>query len=118
MRLDLVPLVAIALGEVRSLAPAFLKGSIPVIDTAATPDRQRAELAAALGRPLAADFGHITLLKSDQVSTAQRAVRLFDTAVWFLLALTVALIAQPPSSSRRGGGARSSTSASAPCSPW
>ena len=43
-----------------------------------TPDQARAKLSQALGRPLPADFGTITVFEKQQLSTVQKAVQLFN----------------------------------------
>jgi hypothetical protein len=93
--LNLLPLVSLALERVQARLPTILGSRIqlPQIPADATPDQARAQLSAALGRPLPADFGTITLLKGDQGHQAQRAVGIFDKLVVVIVIVTVLLIA-------------------------
>lgn len=94
LRLDLVPLVVAAVGHLRDLLPGVIETRLPPprVDPNAPLDRQRQQLAAALGKPASTDFGSITLFESAQVRTAQRALRLFDTLYIVLIVLAVVLV--------------------------
>ena len=64
--LDLMPFVSFGVIGLVDVLPSSVTGSLnlPLIDTSAPPGRQRAQLAAALGRPLPQSFGRVTLLRS------------------------------------------------------
>ena len=92
--LNLLPLISVALERIQARLPDILGSRIqlPQIDPNATPDEARAQLSAALGRPLPADFGTVTLLKGSQGHQVQQAVNLFDKLVVVVIIVTVALI--------------------------
>ena len=92
--LNLLPLIGVALERIQARLPDILGSRIqlPQIDPNATPDEARAQLSAALGRPLPADFGTVTLLKGSQGHQVQQAVNLFDKLVVLIIIVTVALI--------------------------
>ncbi len=93
--LNLLPLVGVALQEIQARLPDILGSRIqlPQIDPNATPDQARAQLSAALGRPLPADFGTVVLLHGNKGHQAQRALDLFNKLVVLIVVITVALIA-------------------------
>jgi hypothetical protein len=95
VNLNLVPFIALGVSKLEAALPGSITRhlTLPKLDPAAAPDVQRAQLEAAVGRPLVRDFGQVTILRSGQVRTAQQAVRLFDALVWGLIGLTAALIA-------------------------
>ncbi len=95
VRLDLIPLIVTAVRKLDQLLPSIVSGSPPLLSLTAghTLEEQRDALAAALGRPLDPDFGQVTLFRNAQLSTAQRALRLFDILVYVLVGLTGALVA-------------------------
>jgi hypothetical protein len=88
---DLMPFISLGVTALRDVLPSSIASNLnlPRIDPSASPDRQRAQLAAAVGRPLPQGFGRVTLLRDGQLEGAQRAVRLFDLLVWALIGLTV-----------------------------
>ena len=92
--LNLLPLIGVALERIQARLPDILGSRIqlPQIDPNATPDEARAQLSAALGRPLPADFGTVTLLKGDQGHQVQQAINLFDKLVVLVIIVTIALI--------------------------
>ena len=45
------------------------------------------------GKPLPADFGQITLLKSDSLGAAQTAIKIFDAMMWVLPVIVAVLVA-------------------------
>jgi hypothetical protein len=92
--LNLFPLISQALERVQARLPELLgsRVTLPQIDPEATPEEARAQLSAALGRPLPADFGTVTLLKGDQGYQAQRAVEIFDRLVVLIVIVTIALV--------------------------
>ena len=94
--LSLVPLVARALALVDEYMPSALESriTIPQIDPEAPYDEQVAELSAALGRPLPADFGTVVIFKDTNIQQAQEVVRIFDRLVillWVVAALLIVL---------------------------
>ena len=92
--LDLMPFVSFGVAGLVDVLPASLAGrlNLPRIDTSASPDQQRAQLAAALGRPLPQSFGRVILLRSARLARAQRALRLFDLLTWVLVGVTALLV--------------------------
>ena len=92
--LNLFPMISQALTVVGEKAPGILGGDrIPKLTASITPDQARAKLSAALGRPLPADFGVITVFKSDQLKLAQEGLKLFNAVIVVVLILTVLLFA-------------------------
>jgi len=93
VQIDLVPFVAAGVRQVEKILPGAIKGSgaLPRLDSDASPDRQRAELATYLGRTPTDDFGRVTLFERSDIEPAQSAVRLFDVLVWALVGVTAAL---------------------------
>ena len=92
--LDLMPFVSFGVTGLVDVLPASLAGrlNLPRIDASASPDQQRAQLAAALGRPLPQSFGRVILLRSARLARAQRALRLFDLLTWVLVGVTALLV--------------------------
>ena len=95
VKLDLLPLVAVALQRLEIKVPHLLGRDVtlPRIDPATAPDEIRTLLQDALGRPLPADFGSVTLLRGTQGYEAKRALRLFNDLVILVVVLTVVLVA-------------------------
>jgi hypothetical protein len=92
-RLNLLPLLSKALYAVQQKAPRLLSGvTIPEISPSTPPAEANAQLSQALGVTLPSDFGQVTLLKSQDLQTAQTIVKIFNTVVVLLVILTVALI--------------------------
>jgi len=91
-RLNLLPLLSKALIQVQQRAPRLLPNTIPEISPETPPAEANAQLSQALGVQLPADLGQVTLLKSQDLETAQQAVRIFDAIVVLLVILTIALI--------------------------
>jgi len=92
--LNLFPMISQALTVVGEKAPGILGGDrIPKLAASITPDEARSKLSAALGRPLPADFGVITVFKSDQLKLAQEGLKLFNAVIVVVLILTVLLFA-------------------------
>lgn len=91
--LDLMPFVSFGVSGLVDILPGSVAGrlNLPRIDTSALPDQQRAQLAAALGRPLPQSFGRVTLLRSARLARAQRALRLFDLLTWVLVGVTAVI---------------------------
>ena len=96
VQLDLLPLVAKALTFVNSKAPGIFglvkDKQIPNITFDTPIDQARSELSAALGRPLPANFGVITVFDSHKLRAAQDLVALFDRLVIGLVIGTLLLL--------------------------
>ena len=94
VRLNLLPLIAVALQRLETRVPDLLGRDValPKIDPATAPDAIRTLLQDALGRPLPADFGSVTLLRGTQGYAAKHALRLFNDLVILVVVLTVLLI--------------------------
>jgi hypothetical protein len=103
VRLNTLPLVSQALVWVDGKLPGGLAGkfSPPMIAPGTDPATAIQQVSAWSGRPLPADFGQITLLKSNSLGPAQKAVRWFDTLVWVIPIMTFVLIAVTVWLSRR-----------------
>ena len=95
VRLDLVPFIALGIEEVSRALPSSLQRYVrlPGMNPTAAPDRQRAQLEAAIGRPLPDGFAQIVVFRGAEARGARRTVRIFETLVWALVAGTSALIA-------------------------
>jgi hypothetical protein len=95
VRLDLLPLVAVAVQRLDARIPGLLGRDVtlPAIDPATAPDEVRTLLQDALGRRLPADFGTITLLRGSQGYEAKQALRLFNDLVILVVIVTIVLIA-------------------------
>jgi hypothetical protein len=89
-----MPFVSLGVTGLVDILPSSVAGrlNLPRIDSSASPDRQRAQLAAALGRPLPPGFGRVALLRGASLARAQRALRLFDLLTWVLVGATAALV--------------------------
>jgi hypothetical protein len=92
VQLDLLPVIDQVLQKVNDSTSGRFADQIGSI-TDLTPDQARAKLSEALGRPLPADFGTITVFEKKQLSTVQKAAELFNELVYALVALAVILIA-------------------------
>ncbi len=94
VKMDLVPLVAVALQRLDVQIPGLLGRDVtlPPIDPATAPDDVRTLLQDALGRKLPADFASITLLRGSQGYEAKHALRLFNDLVILVVIVTVVLI--------------------------
>ena len=93
--LHTIPLINQALGKVSGLA-SDLTGkhvTLPTITSAEVPQQQVAKLSKALGVPLPANFGEITLVRSSDLATVRRGVKAFDGLALALPLVTIALIA-------------------------
>ena len=92
--LNTVPLINKALGQVSGLASSLTGHhvTLPTITSSELPQKAIDKLSHALGVSLPSDFGQITLVKSDQLSLAQRGVGAFDRLTILLPILTVVLI--------------------------
>jgi hypothetical protein len=93
--LHTIPLINQALGKVSGLA-SDLTGkhvTLPTITSADVPQQQVTKLSQALGVPLPANFGEITLVRSSDLATVRRGVKAFDGLTLVLPLVTIALIA-------------------------
>ena len=93
--LNTVPLINQALGKVSGLA-SDLTGkpvTLPAITSADPPQQAVNKLSSALGVSLPGNFGQITLVRSSDLATVQRAVKAFDRLTLVLPLVTIALIA-------------------------
>jgi hypothetical protein len=93
--LHTIPLINQALGKVSGLA-SELTGkhvTLPTITSADVPQQQVAKLSKALGVPLPANFGEITLVRSSDLATVRRGVKAFDGLTLALPLATIVLIA-------------------------
>ena len=95
VRLDLFPLVAVALQKLEDKIPELLGKDVtlPRIDPATAPADVRTRVQDALGRKLPADFGTVTLLHGDAGYQAKQALRLFEDLVILVVVLTAVLAA-------------------------
>lgn len=97
--LNLLPLVSRGLIAIQDLG-MFSDANIPVFTSDGDPVAQQAELSAAIGRDLPANFGQLVVYRSDKLSSAQQslaraqdALVLAQRALWVLLAITVVAFA-------------------------
>ncbi len=95
---NMLPLISRGLERLQGLG-LFTDVEIPALTADGDPAQQIAELEAATGRDLRADFGQLVVYRSDRlaegqasVESAQRAVALAKRAVWVLVLLTVVLV--------------------------
>src|SRR5271170_2976521 len=96
--LNTVPLINQALGKVSGLA-SDLAGkpvTLPVITSADPPQQAVNKLSQALGVPLPASFGEITLVRSSDLATVRQGVKAFDGLTLILPLVTIVLIALCP----------------------
>jgi hypothetical protein len=92
--LNTVPLINQALGKVSGLA-SDLAGkpvTLPTITSADPPQQAVTKLSHALGVPLPATFGEITLVRSSDLATVRQLVKAFDGLTLILPLVTIALI--------------------------
>jgi hypothetical protein len=93
--LNTVPVINQALKKASGLA-SDLTGkpvTLPAITSAEVPQQQVNKLSKALGVPLPASFGQITLIRSSDLATVRQAVKAFDGLTLVLPLVTIALIA-------------------------
>ncbi len=93
--LNTVPVINQALEKVSGLA-SDLTGkpvTLPTITSADPPQQAVTKLSGALGVSLPSNFGQITLVKSSDLATVQRAVKAFDRLTLVLPLITIVLIA-------------------------
>jgi hypothetical protein len=103
VKLNLLPLVSQALVWLDSKLPGALSSrfSPPVIQPGTPASASIQQVSQWAGKTLPADFGQVTLLKSDALGPAQKAVKLFDGLVIALPIILAALIAVTILLSRR-----------------
>ena len=93
VRLNLIPLITATLqrvfDEIRDFLPDVTLPSV-VSDRAA---EAREQLGAALRAELPDDFGQLTVMTEEDLSTAQEAAGRFDRLVWLVAILAIVLIA-------------------------
>jgi hypothetical protein len=94
LTIDLTLVIADALRFLQAQLPDLVQSKLPIPDLSnvTIPDEARAKLSEALGRPLPEDFAQVTIMQSDQLITAQRAVQLLDALVIVLPLLTLLLL--------------------------
>jgi len=95
VRLNVLPLVSAALQWLEGKLPGALQSriAIPVINADTPPDEAIQQVSQWAGKPLPADFGQITLLKSDSLGAAQTVIRVFDAMMWILPVIVAVLVA-------------------------
>ena len=93
--LNTVPAINQALKQVSGLASELTGRNVtlPTITSAQPPQQAINRLSQALGIQLPSDFGQITLVKADKLTTIQRGVRAFDRLVIILPIVTILLLA-------------------------
>jgi len=103
VKLNLLPLVSQALVWLDGKLPGALSSrfSPPVIQPGTSAADSIQQVSSWSGKTLPADFGQVTLLKSDALGPAQKAVKLFDGLVIVLPILLAVLIAVTILLSRR-----------------
>lgn len=91
--LNLYPVIAAISERVNALGLAIGDRTLqlPTLTDPEDPDASRAELEAALGRPLAPDFGVVEVGEAPKLAAAQQYVTLFDALVVILFVVTAAL---------------------------
>ena len=93
--LNTVPVIGQALAKAPGLVFELTgkRVTLPAITSADVPRQAVAKLSRALGVPLPASFGQITLVRSSDLATVRQAVRAFDGLTLVLPLVTIALIA-------------------------
>ena len=84
VQLNLLPMIDSVLQNVNDKTGGRFSNQIESV-TSLTPDEARAKLSQALGRPLPADFGTITIFEKQQLSTVQKAIQLFNELVYVVV---------------------------------
>ena len=92
--LNLLPLVSQAVQWILGKLPGVISSrvDVPVIPADMPVDQAIQQISQWSGRTLPADFGQITLLKSDALGPAQTAIKIFDMLMW-VLPVVVAVLA-------------------------
>ena len=91
VQLDLLPVIDQVLEKVNASTDGRFSNQIGSL-TNLTPAQARAKLSTALGRPIPDDFGTITIFEKSQLSTVQKAVQLFNDAVYAIVIAAILLI--------------------------
>lgn len=88
--INLVPLLNAALQRAEGFVARVVGHSVnlPTINADEAPAQSCAKISAAIGRPLPATCGEITLFRARNLSTARRLVQAFDRSVLALLIVT------------------------------
>jgi hypothetical protein len=91
---NLVPLINAALAQVGEASPELFGRTItlPTLTVDDIPEEAQDKLSEALGTPIDDDFGVIRIDDNGSLAAVQDGVRLFGTAVWVLVILTVILV--------------------------
>ncbi len=94
LTIDLVPLIGQALHRIQEQGPGIVEQrvAIPDLSQATSPQQARQQLSQALGINIPENFGQVEVMQSDQLTTAQQAVRVLDTLVIVLPLITLALL--------------------------
>jgi hypothetical protein len=79
LTLNLLPLVREVLSDLPGVGQLLSEVRLPELGTEESPTAARRRLEAALGRPLPADAGQITLLEAQGLQSAQQAVGVLDS---------------------------------------
>jgi hypothetical protein len=95
VKLNVLPLISQALVWLEGKLPGALSSriNVPVIDPTTPPDQAIQQVSQWSGKTLPADFGQITLLKSDSLGPAQTAISIFDKLMWILPLIVAILVA-------------------------
>jgi hypothetical protein len=93
--LNLIPVITAVLQKIEDVAQGLLGDKIALPQITGTEQVSQAidALSSALGKPLPADFGQIVIFQSDELASAQSAVKLFDRLTYALILLSLLLIA-------------------------
>lgn len=94
LTLDLIPLIGQALYQIQQQGPGIIEKrvTLPDLSQEQSPQQARQELSQALGINIPEDFGQVVLVQSDQLATAQEAVKILDILVIVLPLITLALL--------------------------
>jgi hypothetical protein len=93
--LNLLPVITAVLQQIQSAAQGLLGDRVTLPQITGTEQVSQAitALSSALGRPLPPDFGQIVIFQSDDLASAQSAVKLFDTLTYALILFSLVMIA-------------------------
>ncbi|MGH9279032.1 MAG: hypothetical protein ACRD12_13115 [Acidimicrobiales bacterium] len=92
--LNLVPIINAVLAEIGKFSPDILGHNIqlPTLTVDEAPDAAVRRLEGALGVNLKDGYGQVTVFKSDELSSVQNAVELFDKGTILLVLATLVLL--------------------------
>jgi hypothetical protein len=93
IRLDLVPLIAATVQRLTLAFPDAVSAPLALPAREAPPGQIQQALSTAFGRALPDGFGEVTVFRSDQLATAQQAVRWIDRLTWAIVVAALVLIA-------------------------